>query len=76
MNREDLNWLLQTINDVETAMRFVIAQYERGRISLEEMVGVARERGWINRARSRIFTTAVGDSTQYAASELPIHIAC
>ena len=41
MNREELNWLLQTINDAETAERFVLAQYERGRISLQVMADVS-----------------------------------
>jgi len=31
MNREELNWLLQTIKDAENAERFVLAQYERGK---------------------------------------------
>jgi hypothetical protein len=30
VNREELNWLLQTIKDAETAERFVLAQYKRG----------------------------------------------
>ena len=47
MNREELNWLLQTIKDAATAERFLLAQYERGRISLEVMADVAQERGWI-----------------------------
>ena len=41
MNREELNWLLQTIKDAETAERFVLAQYERGRISLQVMADVS-----------------------------------
>ena len=40
MKREELNWLLQTINDAESAERFVLAQYARGRISLQMMVDV------------------------------------
>ena len=40
MNREELNWLLQTINDAESAERFVLAQYARGRISFQMMVDV------------------------------------
>ena len=71
MNREDLNWLLQTIKDAETAERFVLAQYERGRISLEVMADVSRERGWINRTASPFFTTLSCESNQYASSELP-----
>jgi hypothetical protein len=48
VNREELNWLLQTIKDAGTLQRFVLAQYERGRISFQMMADVARERG-INR---------------------------
>jgi hypothetical protein len=45
VNRSELNWLLQTIKSAEMAERFLLAQYERGRISLEVMVDVARELG-------------------------------
>ncbi len=31
MNREELNWLLQTIDDAESAERFVLAQSDDGR---------------------------------------------
>jgi len=41
VNREELNWLLQTIKDAETAERFVLAQYERGRISFQMMADVS-----------------------------------
>ena len=41
MNREELNWLLQTINDAQTAERFVLAQYERGRISFQMAADVS-----------------------------------
>jgi hypothetical protein len=41
MNREELNWLLETIQDAEAAERFVLAQYERGRISLPVMADVS-----------------------------------
>jgi len=74
VNREELNWLLETITDAETAMRFVLAQYQHGRISLEVMADVAHERGWINRAANQFFTTLTWDSNQYAATELPIAI--
>jgi hypothetical protein len=40
MNREELNWLLQTVEDAETAERLVLAQYERGRISFQMMADV------------------------------------
>ena len=54
MNREELSWLLQTINDHETAERFVLAQYECGRISFQMMADVARERAWSNPHRESI----------------------
>jgi len=44
MNREELNWLLETIKDDATAERFVLAQYERGRISFQLMADIARKR--------------------------------
>ena len=75
MNREELNWLLQTVEDAESAERFVLAQYERGRISLQVMADVARERGWINRNANQFATTAMRHLTAYATTELPIAIA-
>jgi hypothetical protein len=75
VNREELNWLLQTIKDTETAERFVLAQYDRGRISFRMMADVFRERGWINRTANRFLTTATCHSTEYATTELPVAIA-
>ena len=75
MNREELNWLLQTIKDVKTAQRFVLAQYERGRVSLQEMADLARERGWINRTAKQFLTTATRHPTEYATTELLIAVA-
>jgi hypothetical protein len=75
MNREELNWLLQTIQDAETAERFALAQCERGRISSQVMADVARERGWINRTTNQFLTTATHHSTEYATTELPVVIA-
>lgn len=72
MNREDLNWLLETIKGAETAERFVLTQYERGRISLELMADVAQEMAWIEGAANRLFTTLTCDSKQDSSSELPI----
>jgi len=37
MTAEELNWLLQTIKDPASAERFILAQYERGRISFQLM---------------------------------------
>jgi hypothetical protein len=75
MNREEVNWLLQTIKDAKNAERFVLAQYERGRISLQVMAVVAQERGWINRRANRLSTTETRRSSEYAMTELPIAIA-
>ena len=74
MNRAELNWLLQTIKDAETAERFMLAQHQCGRISFQMMADVARERGWINHAANQFSTTLFCDSNQYAATELPIAI--
>ena len=50
MNREELNWLLQTIDDAESAERFVLAQYDRGRISFQLMRDVSER---VKRRRQR-----------------------
>ncbi len=72
MNREELNWLLQTIQDAETVERFVLAQYERGRISLQMMAEVARERGWINLNANQFLTVATRHLSEYATTESSI----
>ncbi len=41
MSREELYWLLQTIDDPESAERFVLAQYDHGRISFQLMADVS-----------------------------------
>ena len=74
MNRKELNWLLQTIKDAETAERFVLAQYERGRISAQVMADVAPERGWISHTANQFLAIATRHSTEYATTELPIAI--
>lgn len=45
MNADEMNWLLQTIEDPETAKRFVQAQYKRGRISYDLMASLALPSG-------------------------------
>jgi Tfp pilus assembly protein PilW len=75
VNREELNWLLQTINGAATAERFALVQYEHGRISLEVMADVVRERGWINCAANQFFNVLTSDSSEYASSDLPTVIA-
>jgi hypothetical protein len=46
MNADEMNWLLQTIEEPETARRFVQAQYELGRIPYQLVADLARQRGW------------------------------
>jgi hypothetical protein len=75
MNKEEMNWLLQTIADAETAERFVLALYERRRISLQVMTDVARERGSANRNWNQPGTTGTRHSDKYPATELPVAVA-
>ncbi len=75
MNRDELNWLLQTTKDAETAERFVLAQYQRGRISFQMMADVTRERGWINCTANQFLTTPARHSTECSTTELSIAIA-
>ncbi len=74
MNREELNWLLETIKDDATAERFVLAQYERGRISFQLMADIAREQGWISLPANQFAITTTRYLTAYATTELPIAI--
>ena len=69
MNAGDMRWLLQTIEDPETAERFVVAQYKRGRISYHTMAEIDRERGWINRIANEVLITATCRSTEYATTQ-------
>ena len=48
MNKDQVNWLLQTIPDPENARSFLFAQYQRGRISLQLMNEVAPEPDGVN----------------------------
>ena len=75
MNREELNWLLQTIKDAANAERFVLAQYARGRISFQLMADIARKRGWINRPANQFAITTTGYQAGFTTTEFPIFIA-
>jgi hypothetical protein len=75
MNKEELNWLLQTIEDAKTAELFVLAQYERRRISSQVMADVGQERGWIYRNANESLPTTTGNSSEYGTPELTIAIA-
>jgi hypothetical protein len=75
VNKEELNWLLQTIKDAETAERFVVAQYERRRISSQLMADVGRAWSWINRNANQVLTVTTRHSTECATTELPIAFA-
>jgi hypothetical protein len=74
MNREELHWLLQTIKDAETAERFVLAQYQRGRISFQMMADIVQEWSWINFTANE-FMTATRNLDEYAITELPVAFA-
>ena len=71
MSEKELNWLLQTIEDPATAERFVLAQYERGRISFQLMAKLARKRGWIGRTRNQFAITTTRYSNEYTATQVP-----
>ena len=75
MNREDVNWLLETLKDPDNAERFVLAQYEHGRISLQTMADVALESGWINRTVNPFPTVAPRHSLAYANAGLTVGVA-
>jgi hypothetical protein len=75
MTAEELSWLLQTIQDTADAERFVLAQYERGRISFQLMADVARKRDWVNRTANQFAITMTRSLTEYTKTEFPIAIA-
>ena len=75
MNREELNWLLQSIKDAATAERFVLAQYERGRISFQLMAHIARKRGWINHTANQFAIITTSYLAEFTATGFPIAIA-
>ncbi len=75
MNREELNWLLQTIKDAANAERFVLAQFRRGRISLQLMADLALKRGWISRSANQFAITTTRYFSDYATTEFPNAIA-
>ena len=72
MDKEQLNWLLQTIKGAATAERFVLAQYQRGRISFQMMADIARERGWISPTSNQFMTMTTCPNNEYAATELTV----
>jgi hypothetical protein len=75
INREEVNWLLQTIKDPGDAQRFLLAQYQRGRISLQLMNDVAPERDCATRTTTPLLTTATERGTEPAAMALVLAFA-
>ena len=71
MNADEMNWLLQTIEEPDTAKRFVQAQYELGRISYQLVVDLARQRDWTDYPPVRVWT-APPTSVEYATSRTVI----
>jgi len=75
MNREDVNWLLKTIKEPGDVKRFLKAQYERGRISLQLMNEVAPadvtpKRDRTDRITSPLLTMAMVQSAEHSAMAL------
>jgi hypothetical protein len=69
MNRLELSWLLQTCRQ---AARLALAQYERGRISLQAMTDAIRDRFLISRDLNQFFAMLIWDLIQYASTKIPI----
>jgi len=67
MNADEMNWLLQTIEEPETAKRLVQAQYELGRIPYQLVVDLAQQQGWTDYLRVRVWT-APPTSVEYATA--------
>jgi hypothetical protein len=53
---DELSCLLQTIEELVTAKRFVQAQDERRRIPYGLIVDLARQEGWTDLSLVRVFT--------------------
>ena len=75
MRKKELNWLLQTIKDPATAERFVLAQYQRGRISFQLMAELARKRGWIERTTNQFAITTSSNLAGFTTAEFSIFVA-
>ena len=75
MTREEVHWLLQTIKDPGDAKRFLWAQYQRGRISLQLMNDLAPERDCPTRSTTPLPTTATERWTEPAAMALVLAFA-
>jgi hypothetical protein len=56
MNADEMSWLLRTIEEPETAKRFVQAQYERGRIPYQVIADLAREHRWTEYPTLQVLT--------------------
>jgi hypothetical protein len=67
MNADEMNWLLQTIEEPETAKRFVQAQYELGRIPYQLIVDIAQQQGWTDYLLLRVWM-APPTSVEYATA--------
>jgi hypothetical protein len=74
MSEKELNWLLQTIKDPATAERFVVAQYECGRISFQLMAKLARKRGCIDRTMNQFAITTIGYLVRFTTAEFRIFV--
>ena len=68
MNADEMNWLLQTIEEPETARLFVRAQYERARISYEVVANLARERRCADYSAFHVLSVATARATMRPAA--------
>jgi len=74
VNREELNWLLETIQDAQDRGAFRVGSVRARQNFLSGDGDVARERGWINHTANQFLAMATRHSTEYATTELPIAI--
>jgi hypothetical protein len=68
MNADEMNWLLQTIEEPQTAKRFVHAQYEHRRVSSRVVADLAREHGWTDYPEIQV-VAATAVSMAYTTAE-------
>jgi hypothetical protein len=65
MHMEELKWLQQTMKNAETVERFVIGQYDRGRMSSQVLADTGRERSWTCGNANELLATTTGSSSEY-----------
>ncbi len=74
MTAQELNWSLETIPDAANTQRFVVAQCERGKISLQLLADVARKRVGVKRTAKQFAIAMTRYSNPYTARRFPTAI--